>query len=295
MNTHSLWRRDISEQVGQFYTDNPNVVVVIVGGSVARGHSDCYSDIDLGVFWHQAPTMQDRQQVIAGAGADLVRLYDYDRHERVWSDDFMIGRDATKQPYTGILVEVSHYMTDFVEQTIHQVIDEFSTDELAHNLIAGIVYGLPLHGAQALETWQAQLVRYPRELRAAMVKRYGVIDHFWRWQMYLDRGQNLLQMYQSFTQVQEQMLRVLLGLNGVFYNNFKWIEEIDTLLDIKPDGLLERVCRTYKLPPEQGARLTIDLVEETFALVQVHLPEVNVERLREIFQYQRPIWEQSPL
>ena len=33
------------------------------------------------------------------------------------------------------------------------------------------------------------------------------------------------------------------------------------------------------------------LVEETHDLVEEHLPEIDVERLREILRYERPLWD----
>jgi aspartate/tyrosine/aromatic aminotransferase len=86
-------------------------------------------------------------------------------------------------------------------------------------------------------------------------------------------------------------LHTLLGLNRVYYFGFKWIEVVDQRLTIKPDKLLNRIRSAYSASPAEGAQLVIDLVEDTFMLVETHLPEVNVARLREIFRYRRPTWE----
>jgi hypothetical protein len=126
--------------------------------------------------------------VVQTAGADLIYLYDYEPDEQVWCDDFMMGRDSTHQPQTGLLVEVSHYTTDFIAQTLHQVLHEYSTRELSHNLISGIVDTLPLHGANIIQSWQNQAAQYPRALSIAVIQQYGIINHFWRWQLYLERG-----------------------------------------------------------------------------------------------------------
>jgi hypothetical protein len=87
------------------------------------------------------------------------------------------------------------------------------------------------------------------------------------------------------------VLHILLGLNRVYYFGFKWIEVVDQRLVIKPENLLSRIRSAYEVPPSKGAKLVIELVEDTFALVEAHLPEVDVSRLREIFRYRRPTWE----
>lgn len=294
-NADSLWRRTTAAQLAPLYAANPKVAAVMLGGSSARGHADRFSDMELGVFWHDGPTDADRQQVVDAAHADLMRLYAYDPDEQVWSDDYFIGRDADGQPRTGILVEIAHYTAPFMEQTLDAVLVDFSTSELAHNLIAGVVDGLPLYGEPLLESWKARAAAYPRELSIAMVRRYGIIDHFWRWEMYLARGENLMLLYQSFAQVEQRILYMLLGLNRTYYFGFKWLDVVADRLPLKPDNLVKRLSQVYKVPPDEGARLLSELVEETFALVESHLPEIDVKRLREIFRYKRPLWSESPL
>jgi len=295
MNPASLWRAEIAERVGKFYAGNPHVAAVILGGSTARGHADRCSDVELGVFWHQAPSLGERQDVVSKANADLIYLYDYDESESVWSDDFMIGRDTSGQPRTGLLVEVCHYTAAYMAQTLQHVLHEYSTRELSHNLIAGVVDARPLSGVDLVKGWQSQAAAYPRELSLTVVRNHAVIDHFWRWRMFLDRGENLPLLYQSFTQVHHKILHMLLGLNHVYYFGFKWLEVVDSRLAIKPLDLLPRIRQAYTLPPEQGAAQVIRLLDETFDLIEAHLPEVDVKRLREIFHYQRPIWDASPL
>jgi hypothetical protein len=295
MNQDSQWRTDIAKQAAQGYSENPNVAAVILGGSTSRGHADRFSDIEIGVFWHNPPSKQDRQEAIERTKGELIYLYDYDPDECVWCDDFMMGRNHAGEPRTGILIEVCHYMADFMEQTIHKVVSDYATDELLHNLIAGVVDAVPLYGINLISKWQLHAAAYPRELAIAIVKRYGVIDHFWRWKMYLNRGENLPLIYKSFSEVHLSVFRLLLGLNRVYYFGFKWIEVVDQRLQIKPDNFLYRIRQAYITPPNEAAQQIIELVDDTYGLIETQLPETDVKRLREIFHYARPIWDHSPL
>ena len=40
----------LAQHIAPVYGDNPKVRVVMVGGSVARGCADQYSDLEIGVF-----------------------------------------------------------------------------------------------------------------------------------------------------------------------------------------------------------------------------------------------------
>ncbi len=293
-NAASQWRREIAEKIGHVYAQNGKVAAVILGGSTARGHADRYSDIELGVFWQTPPADEDRRAAIDRTGADLVRLYPYDPSEEVWADDLMAGRTDPSLERSGALVEVVHYTTDFIDRTLRAVVENFDPHLAKQNLVSGIVDGIPLAGGELAEKWKVRAGTYPDGLARAMVERHGVIDHFWRWRMFLERGQNLMLLYQMYSQVEQQVLKMLLGLNHVYYFGFKWPDILARRLALAPDHLEARLREPFQSSPEAGARQVIELVEETFDLVQAALPGVDVERLRRIFHYQRPFLDEPP-
>ena len=294
MNAASRWRLTLVQQVADVYAGNPQVAAVLVGGSTARGQADRYSDIELGVFWHQPPSDSDRQLAADQVDGDLVRLYPYDPAEEVWCDDYMLGRAQADQPKSGVLVEVVHSTTATVDRTFDAVLQEHSPDIVKHNVIAGIVDAVPIHGAEHIREWQARAAQYPEELAVAVVNRHAQIDHFWRWEMWHARSDNLMMLYQSFAEVQQQLLHVLLGINRVYYFGFKWLDVVDRRLQHKPADLVHRLRRVYVGAPAECARELAALVEETYDLVEQQLPAVDVARLRAIFRYRRPVWDEAP-
>jgi hypothetical protein len=294
MNPASQWRSALVQPLALIYAANPQVAAVLLGGSTARGHADRYSDIEIGVFWHHPPTDTERQAAASAINGDLVKLYPYDPSEEVWCDDFMLGRAHPDHPKSGVLLEVVHYTTDFLNRTFDAVLQQYNSDALKQNLIAGVVQGVPLYNAELVQRWKAQAASYPDDLATAVVNRYGLIDHFWRWEMWLARSSNLMQLYHSYAQVQQQLLHMLLGLNHVYYFGFKWLDVVAEQLRHKPDNLVRRLSQVYQVAPAEGAHALTMLVEETYALVEQHVPQVDVEWLRAVFHYQRPIWDHAP-
>jgi predicted nucleotidyltransferase len=294
MNQASRWRYALAQQLAPSYAANPNVAAVVVGGSTARGHADRYSDIELGVFWHQAPTDSDRQRAAEQIDGDLIALYPYEPAEEVWCDDLMLGRAHPDQPRSGVLVEVIHATTDALSHTFDAVLVQHDPDPLTQNLVGGIVDGIALSHADLVQHWKDRAATYPDALAVAVIKRYAPIDHFWRWEMWRQRSANLMMLYQSFAQVQQQLLHVLLGLNHVYYFGFKWLDLVAERLPSKPTNLVARLARVYQEEPAAGAHELTRLVEETYDLVERHRPEVDVARLRAIFHYRRPVWNHAP-
>jgi len=294
VNAASQWRHALVQQLAPIYAANPHVAAVLLGGSTARGHADRYSDIELGVFWHQPPTESDRQMAAARISGDLIALYPYDPSEEVWCDDYMLGRVHPDQPKTGVLVEVVHYTTDCLNRTFNAVLEQHRPDALKQNLIAGVVDGVALYNADLVQHWKARATPYPDGLAIAVVNQYAQIDHFWRWEMWLERNANLMMLYQSFAQVQHKLLHMLLGLNRVYYFGFKWLDVVAERLRYKPADLVQRLGRVYQVEPANGAQQLSTLVEESYDLVEQHLPQVDVAWLRAVFHYRRPLWDHAP-
>ncbi len=294
MNAASQWRHTLAQQLAPIYAANPHVAAVLLCGSTARGHADRYSDIEFGVFWHQPPTNADRQTAANAISGDLVRLYPYDPAEEVWCDDYMLGRAHPDQHKSGVLVEVVHYTTDFLNRAFDAVLQHYDSDALKQNLIAGVIDGVPLHNAELVQDWKAHAASYPDDLAVAVVNRYALIDHFWGWEMWLARSGNLMMLYHSYTQIQQQLLHVLLGLNRVYYFGFKWLDVVSERLAQKPPDLVRRLRQVYQLEPAEGAHELAALVEETYDLIEKQLPQIDVAWLRAVFRYRRPVWDQAP-
>jgi len=294
MNAASQWRYAFARGVAPVYAANPHVAAVILGGSTARGHADRYSDIELGVFWHRPPTDPERQAAAGAIDGDLHRLYPYDPVEEVWSDDYFLGRASRERPKSGVLLEVGHHTVDFAERTFDAVLRRHDADAEKQNFVSSIVDSVPLFNTGLVQEWKAHAAVYPYDLTLAVVRRYAQIDHFWRSEMWLARGENLMMLYESFVRAQKKVLHVLLGLNKIYYFKFKWLGVVVGRLEHKPPDLVARLRRIYQVPPAAGAREVATLVEETYDLIERQLPEIDADWLRAVFRYRRPQWEQAP-
>jgi len=294
MNDASKWRLELVSPVAALYANNPKAAAVIVGGSTARGHADKFSDVEIGVFWHEPPTDGDRQSVIEQAGAELVYLYPYDVDHQVWSDDYRMGYNQAGESRSGLSVETVHYTKEFMKTIFDDVLIKFDPDENKQNLISGIVDGIPFHGGEILERWKLQAEIYPNELAIAVLKRHAQIDHFWRWEMWLERGENRMLMHQSFSQIQNKILHMLLALNKTYYFGFKWLDVVAERLTIAPDNLLDHMKNVHIAQPQDAADQLAGLVEETYDLIETHYPDLDVNWLRDVFRYKRPTWDKAP-
>ena len=175
-------------------------------------------------------------------------------------------------------------------QILRDVVDECDPDPVKQLGVGGILHAIPLHGSALVERWQERAARYPDGLRLAVVRAHAQIEGLWRLDAYAARD-NPVAGYQVLTAAHEDLLHVLLGLNRTYYSGFKSLDAVVRDLRIAPH---ESPRANSRLIPAGGgskpAMLTA-LVEETHDLVEEHLPQIDVERLREILRYDRPLWE----
>jgi hypothetical protein len=87
---------------------------------------------------------------------------------------------------------------------------------------------------------------------------------------------------------------MLLGLNREYYFGFKRLDVVIDRMSVKPEDLSQRLQEVYVLPPEEGVRSIIKLVDETYTLIEGHMPEIDVGWLRKVFHYKRPSWDDQP-
>ena len=287
----SALRREFAEQIVGAYAGDPRVAAVLLGGSAARGHADAYSDIELFVIWREPPIEADRAMAITAAGGDLVTLYPVEDNDvgPLWQDAWKIGR-LSDEPFTGVEVDGSHLLVGTVERVLRDVVDLCDPDPTKQVAVGGILHSIPLHGAQLIANWQERAARYPDGLRVAVVKAHAQIEFLWRLDAYVARD-NPVAGHQLLSATHEDLLHVLLGLNSVYYSGFKSLTAVVADLTVAPRDLLQRIRASYPLQAGTSRSMVTALVEETHDLVEEHLPEIDVERLREILRYERPLWD----
>lgn len=293
-NDASIWRRELGRHVAHAYSLNEKVAAVFVGGSSARGHADRFSDVEVGVFWKASPTEADRRAAIERAGCEMFRSHPYDAADSVWPDDLLFGLREDDPSQNRFLVEVSNHTTDFFESALQDLLVRHEPSDLNQSLVSSVLYGIPVYGVPLLESWGSAAKDYPDGLALAVIRRHARIENFWRFEVMLERNLNLLMVNDIFCRAAKQLLRVLLGLNRVYYFGFKWLDFIASLMPLAPPDLVSRLRYVFTADPSQGGIELAALVEETYQLVGIYFPQVDTESLRQTFRSRPPAWSHPP-
>jgi hypothetical protein len=285
MNSASRWRLELGRQLGMAYAANPKAKVVMVAGSTAAGTADRYSDLELDVYWNAPPTDQERVAAAEGGGGTLVDLWPYEEDE--WAETISVG---------GFQVGTSTFLVTTMERYLAEVIDHASTQPLPQVRLWSLLHARPLVGEELVARWRAKAAAYPPALVHAMLREHLGFEPFGDAEDLLAARGDLLVLYDGFCRVERQLLGALLGLNRLYLPNpsFKGMDTMIAAMALAPPNLAARLKDAFHVPAPDGVRVLHALIDEVFALVELHLPEFDTGPYRDRVRERRGVWEHSP-
>src|SRR5580658_7828800 len=265
-------RRAIARRAAEVYAANPDVVAVLLAGSVARGLADDFSDIELDIYWRRPPTDDERVAAVEGAGWERVYAEE-DEHE--WADGYRID---------GVKLDASSFLTSTIDGYLSAALQCADTEPELQVRITALLHGEALHGAPLIAAWRQRCSAFPTSLAVAMVAKGLTLRPLERLEMLAAREDALL-LHRDLVDNLQGLLDALFGLNRVFAPHpfHKRLEWEATLIPLQPQGLVRRVRRLLVAPPAEAVDEIAALAEETFDLVTAHLPEFQLAPVRAAF------------
>lgn len=284
MNEASLWRLEVARFVASIIARNPKVQAVMLGGSAARGNADSYSDIEIGVFWSDDPTEDDRMTPILPSGGVFWELDPYNEDDFTWMEEWGLG---------GVKMDMRNMTLDGL-QRIMTVVREGDTGEFRQTALSAIQHSIPLYNEPLIQRWQTEISEYPARLGEAMVRENLEADEWCWWAELLAQRGDLPMAYSAFSEITKRTLAVLLGLNKIYHPGFKWMNRMIAEMTIKPQDLSARIQQAFTSAPIDVVPLLRDLRLETYDLIDAHMPAIDTREARKAFLTLRPQFPKLP-
>lgn len=252
------------------YAANANVAAVLLAGSVARGLADARSDIEVDVYWHRPPADAERRAVVDDAGWEWVYA---EADENEWADGVRLR---------GVKVDVSQFTTATIEGYLDALRSGDTEPELQVRATA-LLDGRTLAGSEVIEAWRDRLAPYPEALRVAMLQQGLPPRPAERLEMLRERDDPVL-LTRDLLEGVHGLLDALFAVNGAYVPHpyHKWLTFECARLVVAPADLEARI-RAVLAAPMSGVREFVSLVEETFDLVEQHVPAYDVAAARAEF------------
>ena len=285
MNQHSVWRISLAHTIAPTVTANPKVAACFVFGSAALGISDQYSDLELAFIWSQLPSAEELQATAQSVGVQGWEIEPYGEAKQAWLEQFYLH---------GMKVEAGHWARDTIDNIVIDVVERYDVSQ------SGLVFekqatafhlqhAVILEGEDLINHWQAQLSPYPEELAVAMIQKHLKFRPF-DGQDILTERLEIPMLYENNCAIVRCLLNLLFGLNHIYHPGFKWTRYFVDKMSIKPPEFFARLERVFQSDAAIGTYELRRLSEETFNLVEQHLPQVDLKQQRETFNRLYPKW-----
>jgi len=276
------WRLEAAAKVAASYQTSRGAIAMLVGGSVGRGYPDRWSDLELGVFWRNLPQDDDLAETAERAAGRDRRGWAYDAGEHAAAEEFWLGGPAGQ----GLLVELQHQSLADAAALLDDLVGNTNPEPYLLTVASALNRGVILFGAAELEPLRERVASYPAQLAVAVAARHGQIDNFWRWQMLAERG-DLLGLRGHYAETAGRLSHLLFAVNRRWWPGQKWLlRELGSLPHL-PAGIIDGLQAAASSPAAEAAAILTSLVESGYDLAERLLPELDVDRLRRIFRFQR--------
>jgi hypothetical protein len=279
------WRRALAERIATSYASNSNAQAVMVAGSVGRGTADRYSDIEIDVYYAEAPTEAERIAAVKGCGGTVLGLAE-DEYE--WEEQMSFG---------DFPAHTSTFLVETMDRYLRDVVDECSVAPQAQSRLFSLQHGVTVKGDDLVERWRAKAEDYPEGLQKAMFEEHLTFEPFRYGAEMLARRDDLLSLYETLVDTGRRLLAVLLALNRVYLptpDGLKSMDETIGLMEIKPASLAARLREAFRGEPAGAVTMLEELIEETLALVDAHVRAFDTTPYRTRAAKRRRGWDTPP-
>jgi hypothetical protein len=261
MNEHAQWRLDFARDLSPRLARFAGIQAIVVGGSVAKGYSDAYSDLELMLFWDQAPGPEIQQEI----KADFQAEFRY--------PEFDIGHNSSLL-IRGVPVDLWHLTVSGEEAAMDAVLNDYSLDLGLNNILDTMQACISLYGHELVQQWKERVQDYPDQLAIRFLETY--LPHFHMKQLNLAaRRDNPTAFYNILSNIQSSLFLILLALNYTYFPTYKWMYPTLAGLSVGPAQIGPRLRKMFYAPPLEAATQLRRVLAETLTFIEARYPQVD--------------------
>lgn len=279
----SQYLRRLARRVAGPYIALPHTRAAMFMGSAAEGESDLFSDLDMAIYYEELPSDEDLAAVReANHGAPMWILGDRDK-----------GTLVEGNLVDGVECQLAHATVAAWQRDMDRVLIELDVTSPLQKALEGTLHGIPLHGEALIQGWKERAAAYPEPLAEAMVRHHLSFFPLWFLEERFASRDAVLWHYQAMVESAQNILGVLAGLNRLYYATFQFkrMGRFVGQMRFAPPRIAERLEELFADDRRSGIRVLEELVAETVALVEQHMPQVATSAARQRLGQRQEPWK----
>ena len=263
----------LAQRVAAEHMQDSHLEAILLTGSVVYGQVDRVSDIDMTLYYADLPSPETFEAIQQKALDSDGGIYGYDPQEGLACYRFV----------EGIKVDTGHQTTASLNEMLQRFVAEPDLDNDIHHIImSGVQRGMALYGDTIIHGWQHQLGEIaPDFFRQLVETNLRFVPRAVLQEMGVDRRDYWL-VNELMLEAQQRILKVLCGLNRrIPPGKIKGMDVVLATYTVAPSNVVERLREVWILPPDEAVRALIELELELLDLVDMHLPEIDTQSVRQ--------------
>jgi hypothetical protein len=284
MNQASQYLLALAKQKIQVYTAHPNAKAAMITGSTATGQADYYSDVEMFIYYDKLPSKEELQLARQrNQGSEPILTFE-DEKQRFFGEFYYIDE---------VQFQIGNSTIEFWEkEEMATVFEKLDVTSPAQKALSGMLDCVPVYGEELILQWKQQIANYPDALARKMVEKHLNFFPLWAVKEHLAARDTTLFQHQIRLEAGQNILGVLAGLNHLYYSTFqlKRMKKLIEQMSIAPGDLYLRLENIYCQEPLAGSEHLKELIAETIELVELHLPEINRSKLRQLLGQKSYRW-----
>ena len=257
----------------------------VLGGSVAQGVADRFSDVDTLVYWDEIDK-EWLDEPRAGGGGERI----------TWVEHYPGNACLEQYVFGDVKADVAHVRLGWLEELIRDTLSGESFDTTSLDVMRGVEEAIVLFGEARYEPIRARVREYPDALRRAMVEKHLEFMPSWIYDLMGRERGDLVVFYEYVLATMRSVVGILAGLNRVYVapDKLKRVGAVVGRMELVPPDAARRLEAVLDLPRERVQPELDDLVGATLDLVETHLPEVDTARARALWTRPSPSGGRPP-
>jgi len=251
---------------------NPKVAAILLAGSVAQGDVDAASDIDLIVYLHETFPPAEYEAEVAAAKASGGGMH-FGDHGAAFGLYHYIG---------GRKVDFGIGLCSATDELLDALLLKHDPNPTYQLVARGILQGRAKHGPEIIERWQARLRDYPDGLALATVRHCARFMPAWVMREMGAKRDDAFLVYEHALQTVSGLCGIVAALNRQYHpGKVKRLAHFAAGLKIAPRDFGTRARSVFGGPLPQAVETLEELVRETLALVETHMPGFDLAPVRQ--------------
>lgn len=264
MTEASKWRLDLARQIAPIYANDSRVEAIAVAGSVGRGCADRWSDVEIGVYWKEEPTAEERRAMVSRFGIldgdpTPFEMDGEDPGCEESDDDVYVGGGVR----VGTNVELKHKTIQGVEAFF----GTWARDELPSGLRfpEAMTCAIPLYNEDLIAAWQESCALYPDVLVQQEIDSCLSPGRLWQLRQAVE-DDDFVALRHTTARLVVGIIDTLCALNRFYTPSWKWNRWTIDRLKLKPDHLWVRIQSLFQTETDEVIAVVDSLLDDCIGL-----------------------------